>query len=86
LKHNETKIMVLDILNKSTKGLKAREINNKMNPKNSMFSLMRCLKKYYSFGLISRKKINNFFVYFIKENGIERLNYLMSEMVVEIER
>ncbi len=61
--------MVLDILNKSTKPLKAREIHNRMNPKNSMFSLMRCLKRYYSFGLISRKKTNSFFVYSIKENG-----------------
>jgi len=73
--------MVLDILSKSTKGLKAREINNRMNPKNSMFSLMRCLKKYYSFGLIKRKKVNGYFVYSIKENGIDRLNYLMSVMV-----
>lgn len=69
--------MVLDILNKSTKPLKAREIHNRMNPKNSMYSLMRCLKKYYSFGLIKRKKINGFFVYSIKENGIERLKFLL---------
>lgn len=79
--------MVLDILNKSAKPLRAREINDRMNPKNSMFSLMRCLKKYYSFGLISRKKVNGYFVYSIKENGIDRLNYLISIlMVVEIEQ
>lgn len=86
MKHNEIKIMVLDILSKSMKGLKAREINKRMSPQNSMESLMLCLKKYYSFGLISRKKINGYFVYFIKKNGIERLNYLINEKVIEIEQ
>ena len=79
MKPNETKIIVLDILNKSTKGLKAREINNRMNPKNSMDSLTSCLKRYYSLGLIKRKKINGFFVYSIKENGFNLLRFTINK-------
>ncbi len=74
--YNLRKKQILAIMSYATHPYTAREITDFCYPV-SLSNICDYLRKYTKYGLLSRKKENNVFVYWITPRGLERLEYLL---------
>jgi len=72
---NSRKIQVLEYLSKVGEAT-AKDIYNAIDDGIGFSSLCTSLSKYYSSGLLSRRRVNGVYVYSLTSRGVERLRYL----------
>lgn len=80
---NERKICVLNILSYYSERPYSSKKIAKLCPDVSVSSIRTSLKTYYNQGLLKRKKENGVFVYWITEEGLKRLEFLIGKKTVK---
>ena len=79
---NERKKLILATLSYSISPYSAKEIHD-LCSNISLSSICTSLKRYYTQGLIKRKKKENKFYYKITQKGIEKLEYLIGDTSIK---